>query len=172
MGGVMLDTIEHSPLHKIILTLTTLGVGEDRMIAALLEMFDALSEREWAKDRALRLFLLLLDPQEPLDELRDYAECVEELIDQPEVLDFVRARMTSEPFPVLVEVNRIQDAARNCLRVLALFTELVDIQRVIKSEAKADDGGGRTQSCLCQKGRHPREGGKGVEQGRHEEEEG
>ena len=45
------------------------------------DALDRECELAWAQDRGLRLFLFLLDPEEPEEDLVEYAECVGELID-------------------------------------------------------------------------------------------
>lgn len=85
-------------------------------------------ERFWAIDRALRAFLFLIDPQEPEEFLDEYAACVEELLSQYALNDELVVRLSSAPFPVLVEVKRVQQAAAAYPALLALFSRALDLQ--------------------------------------------
>lgn len=88
---------------------------------------DAL-ERVWAVDRALRAFLFLIDPQESEEFLDEYAACVEELLSQHAINDELIVRLSSVPFPVLVEVKRVQQAAAAYPALLELFNRALDLQ--------------------------------------------
>jgi tetratricopeptide (TPR) repeat protein len=93
---------------------------------------DQITERAWACDRALRLFLLALDPTEPSDALREYAECVEELLEDEYVLNFVHQQMSSVPFPTLIEINRTEEALEGLQKTRALFDFILDLQGTIR----------------------------------------
>jgi tetratricopeptide (TPR) repeat protein len=85
-------------------------------------------ERAWAVDRALRIFLFLLDPQEPEEELHGYAECIEDLITTYDLASVIVERMSTEQFPVMVEVKRVQLASDKFPRVLELFNKILGLQ--------------------------------------------
>jgi tetratricopeptide (TPR) repeat protein len=93
-----------------------------------LDELDRRAELAWAEDRALRLFLFLLDPGEPEDELTEYAECVAELLGSHSILLPLKQRLAAAPLPSLVEVTRVEEACATVDPVRELFQWLLSIQ--------------------------------------------
>lgn len=89
-------------------------------------------ERAWALDRCLRLFLFLVDPQEPEEILREYAECVEDLLEKLSLEDDILPPLSSTPFPVIIQEKRIREAAASTPRALALFERVLALQGHIR----------------------------------------
>ena len=87
-------------------------------------------ELAWAQDRGLRLFLFLLDPTEPEDELTEYAECVSELIDEYPILQSLKRRLAAAPLPAL-DVERVRQACSHVGQVLGLFHWLLEVQGAV-----------------------------------------
>ena len=98
---------------------------------------DQLTERAWACDRATRLFLLLLAPDEDEQFLREYAEYAEELLQDEAVLNFVKGRMSCSPFATFFEINRVLAAAEQTPKTLALFQSLLNLQGPIRKVLEA-----------------------------------
>ncbi len=93
----------------------------------------------WASDRALQLLLLLLDPQEPQDERKEYAVCVEELLEVgSEVRRFLRNRLMSAPLPVSDRDGWIA-ACRDSAEVLEIVEDVSRSQAYIKVVCLAFD---------------------------------
>ncbi|WP_346295144.1 tetratricopeptide repeat protein [Rhodopseudomonas sp. P1] len=64
-------------------------------------------ELSWRKDRALRLTLIAIDPEEAEDLQRDALDCLEELITNDQVVQFIENQLYSRPFPADVELEHI-----------------------------------------------------------------
>lgn len=92
---------------------------------------DALVRKAWAKDRALRLFLLLLDRDEPKDALSEYCECLEGLLQERDVELFLRRSLYVNKLPTLVEIGRLKDVADKFPKVLSTLVTLLEDQREI-----------------------------------------
>ncbi|WP_036281798.1 tetratricopeptide repeat protein [Methylocystis sp. ATCC 49242] len=116
---------------------------------------DALVELAWAEDRALRLFLFLLDSEEEDDDLKEYAECIEELMEYDGVTPYLERRLISNTIPVLVEINRVKRALESSQKTLALFSRLVSLQISIKrvreafDQVEAEEFGGQYEKNHC-----------------------
>lgn len=93
---------------------------------------DNLVKQAWAEDRALRLFLFLLDHDETHEDLKDYAECVEELLEIEGVMLSLERRMLSNELPIPLEVKKIEQAAENCMKTLGVFHRVISLQRSIR----------------------------------------
>lgn len=104
------------------------------------EQVDKLVERAWASDRALKLFLFLLDPEEPRDELSEYAECVEELIADQIVRLSLEYRLLSSPLPNLVEIIGVEEACRRAPETLGVFREIISLQVQVQKVFDAFEG--------------------------------
>ena len=89
-------------------------------------------ERAWALDRCLRLFMFLIDPQEPEEFLPEYAECVEELLTQLSCEEDILPRLSNTPFPLIIEIKRIREAAARAPKVLVLFERVLNLQGHIR----------------------------------------
>lgn len=107
------------------------GCSDVRAVeVATLGELDHECELAWAQDRGLRLFLFLLDPTEPEDELAEYAECVSELIDEYPILQSLKRRLAVAPLPAL-DVERVKQACSHVESVLRLFHWLLDVQEAV-----------------------------------------
>ena len=93
---------------------------------------DALVENAWAHDRALRLFLLMIDPDEPKDEVPEHASALEELLSYDGVTDFVAATMRTNAFPSPVETDAILQLSGHAPQVTALLSSVFDLQRTVQ----------------------------------------
>lgn len=100
---------------------------------------DAMAELAWATDRALRFFLFLLDPEEETEELKEYAECIEELILDKATRLNLEKRLLSSVIPILIEVNRINKALEACENASELFAFVISLQPTIAKVAQAYD---------------------------------
>lgn len=79
-------------------------------------------EVEWSKDRALRLFLLLLDPSESLAGLDAVPPLLERLLGNPHVADYIKDQFSQQELPNEVEwdrATRLVDGHENCAKLIA-----------------------------------------------------
>ncbi len=119
------------------------------------EEVDQLLRSAWASDRALKLALLLLDPEEPEEELTEYAECLEELIQDASVRDSVERRLMSAAFPIMVELNRILRACQSSPITTNLISRIFRLQGPVGQVRSAFDNvpaapfGGQREKALC-----------------------
>ncbi len=90
-------------------------------------------ELAWAKDRALRLAILILDGSEGVDIREDAADCIEELLSSESVLRFVRNIFYSSPLPDTSDVaTALKILATKSMPVTTGFLELLlDHQKAI-----------------------------------------
>jgi tetratricopeptide (TPR) repeat protein len=93
----------------------------------------------WAADRAVRLFLMLLDPSEPSEELPEYAECIEELLESQETVIVLERTLYAAPLPGLIDVVRVQQACSSAPRLLEFFGRLLNSQDAIAQVRDALD---------------------------------
>ncbi len=100
---------------------------------------DVLAREAWAKDRALRLFLLLIDPTEPTEALGEYCECLEDLFQTQSVDLFVRRSLYVNQLPVPFEVKRVKAVVVKYQRVSSIFEALLKDQTAISRVRKAFD---------------------------------
>src|SRR5208283_4303460 len=103
------------------------------------EELDRRAETAWAADRAMRLFLFLLDPAEPPAELEEYAECLAELLNSYSILQPLQRRLAAAPLPGLVEVVRVEEACASAEPVRALFQWLLAVQSFVARVREAYD---------------------------------
>jgi tetratricopeptide (TPR) repeat protein len=107
------------------------GCSDVRAIeVATLDDLDRQCELAWAQDRGLRLFLFLLDPDEPEDELAEYAGCVSELLAEHPILVPLKRRLAASPLPD-PDSERVRLACMHVGPVLDLFDWLLDVQEVV-----------------------------------------
>jgi tetratricopeptide (TPR) repeat protein len=95
-----------------------------RAVASIYEL-DAITQRAWSSDRALRMFLMLIDPSEPEDAVDEYAACLEELLAEPEAEVFVRKNMYSKPLPASVDTVRTAAIVKGHAKSSGLFERLI-----------------------------------------------
>ncbi|MBM3563829.1 MAG: tetratricopeptide repeat protein [Alphaproteobacteria bacterium] len=116
---------------------------------------DAMAQQAWAADRALRFFLFLLDSEEEADELKEYAECLEELVEDKSTRLNLERRLLSNAIPTLIEINRINKALETCKNASDLFEFVTSLQPTITKITQAYDEvaeksfGGAEDKCLC-----------------------
>jgi tetratricopeptide (TPR) repeat protein len=88
-------------------------------------------EAEWAKDRALRLAVMLLDPDEPEPGLEEVAAILENLLGREHAVEHLQSQFYQQELPAVAAVDRAL-ALSNDLPVLANFMSgVVDRQLVI-----------------------------------------
>ena len=81
-------------------------------------------ETAWQRDRALQLTLILLDPNEDLDNRVAAAECLDEFLSNPGVRDYVGNRLYAAPLPSSSDLGgSIQLSSTGGLENLAVFLE-------------------------------------------------
>jgi tetratricopeptide (TPR) repeat protein len=100
----------------------------ERHKAVDLREAEDLARRAWAADRALRLFLLLLDDSEPLEDGIECASCLEELLVAPSAEQFVQRNMYSAPLSPSVEPAQVRSLIAEQPRSLKLFEKLIEHQ--------------------------------------------
>jgi len=100
---------------------------------------DKLTEAAWANDRALRLFLFMVDPEETLEDAREFAECVEELLEDESVSSWLLYRLCANVLPIMIEVNRIQDACATAPKTYGIFSFVLKAQDKIRIVFSAFD---------------------------------
>jgi tetratricopeptide (TPR) repeat protein len=81
-------------------------------------------EAAWRADRALRLFLMLLDPSEPDEDLVDIAEGLEQLFDDAGARTFVDRIMASQPLEDRADLGRAMVASSSCPQTRAVLDRL------------------------------------------------
>src|SRR5208337_4294874 len=91
------------------------------------------------RDRALKIFLFLLDPEEPEDELIEYAECVNDLILEFNILEFLERRLLSSTLPESTNIKRIQSACISTNKTAELFNKILTLQADVKKVSTAFD---------------------------------
>jgi tetratricopeptide (TPR) repeat protein len=116
------------------------GCGDTRIIEVSdVNHADQLLMSAWADDRALRLFLSLIDPEEPEEELEEYAQTVEELLGYDDVEHRLEWRLMASAIPVSPEINRIKGATGQAVKTMSLFDRVIAAQSVIAQVRNAFD---------------------------------
>ena len=110
-----------------------------RRAVASIDELDAITQRAWSSDRALRMFLMLIDPSEPEDASVEYAACLEELLAEPEAEVFVRKNMYSKPLPASVDGVRTVAIVKGYAKSSRLFEHLMRDQPRIAQVRNAFD---------------------------------
>lgn len=106
--------------------------GIDEVIAEL--------KTAWAADRVGKLFLLLTDPHEPEGGLREYAECIEELLAAyPASLERARDIFFATALNDAALFDRSTVAATDCEQTLRLLIEVRGVQPVLHDILDAYD---------------------------------
>ena len=98
-------------------------------------------ESDWAKDRALHLMMILLDPQEEHENRRLASECINDLFVDSAVQQFVALFMYASPLPDVGQLNTASDIATTAVndRVLAFVQQLAMNQAAIRKRCEAWD---------------------------------
>jgi tetratricopeptide (TPR) repeat protein len=104
-----------------------------------IEELDLAISRAWRSDRALRICLFLLDPEEDESELREYAECLEGMFSECEVRDSVENNLYSAPLPIELRDQAIQRACADFRQVYDMYTKLILAQGTIQKVRLAFD---------------------------------
>jgi tetratricopeptide (TPR) repeat protein len=88
----------------------------------------------WAKDRALRLLLILIDKNEDNETKQSLLLCLEDLFKIPEVENFVASHLYSKPLPSVADLQRASELCTSAqLTLLPQFiSNLANDQREIK----------------------------------------
>ena len=96
-------------------------------------------ESDWAKDRALHLMMILLDPHEEHENRRLASECVNDLFVDPAVQQFVALFMYASPLPEIGQLNTASDIATTAVHdhVLAFVQQLAMHQTSIRKRCEA-----------------------------------
>src|SRR5262249_939027 len=92
----------------------------------------------WESDRALRLLLLSLDPEEDSELRIEAADCLETLLQKHEAKLFVENQLYSRPMPADTDVALLTSSARPLAS--DLITRIVERQPSISRIRKAWDG--------------------------------
>lgn len=93
----------------------------------------------WSADRAVRLFIMLLDTQEMPEDLIEVGEVLDDLLAVKEVDKRVEFQLFSAPLPQPIEVNSILYALKDAPRSKALFERFLDHQLYIARVRTAFD---------------------------------
>ncbi|ARU15933.1 tetratricopeptide repeat protein [Croceicoccus marinus] len=104
-----------------------LTVGQVRSIA---EARDT-AKISWSVDRAVRLFVILIDPCEPPSELVEVGEALEELLEVRGVVERVEAQLFAAPLPEPFDVEACRKAIAKSSAALALLDRFLNLQPMI-----------------------------------------
>ncbi len=104
-----------------------LAVGQVRSIA---EARDA-TKISWSADRAVRLFVILIDPSEQASELVEVGEALDELLEVGGVVERVEAQLFAAPLPEAFDVAACREAITGSSAALALLDRFLALQPFI-----------------------------------------
>jgi tetratricopeptide (TPR) repeat protein len=93
----------------------------------------------WQADRALRMFLMLIDDDEPAEDLPEYAECLEELIEAPGSQDILCRSLYSAPLPTAANITRLYPMISSFPLVDSLLEQILNDQVYIRFVRSAFD---------------------------------
>lgn len=91
----------------------------------------SLTELAWSADRAVRLFIILLDPNEPPADLVEVGEALDELLALPGVEERVEYQLFSAPLPQPIEVKAVLGSLAGAHLSTALLTRFLNLQSII-----------------------------------------
>jgi len=91
----------------------------------------SLTELAWPADRAVRLFIILLDPNEPPADLVEVGEALDELLALPGVEERVEYQLFSAPLPQPIEVKAVLGSLAGAHLSTALLTRFLNLQSII-----------------------------------------
>ncbi|RYG57861.1 MAG: hypothetical protein EON56_01380, partial [Alphaproteobacteria bacterium] len=97
------------------------------------------AEIAWAADRAVRLFIMLLDPAETAEDLIEVGEALEELLADRCVQEAAEAQLFSTPMPEPVDAGSISTVLAEAPLGAALFNRFLELQMVIAQVRAAFD---------------------------------
>jgi len=98
-----------------------------------------LLELECRKDRALQLFLILIDSQEDDRTVALAAEAIEESFQEEAVMQFVENRMYGTPLPEIADTDRAQAAAVGKALAIRMIGRLASSQAAVRKCREAWD---------------------------------
>ncbi len=97
------------------------------------------AEFAWAVDRAIRLFIMLLDPAELPADLVEVGEALDELLTAKGVEQRVEFQIYSAPLPEPIDVQAVREALVAAPLSAALFDRFLSYQSVISRVRQAFD---------------------------------
>jgi tetratricopeptide (TPR) repeat protein len=89
------------------------------------------TELAWSADRAVRLFVILLDPKESSEDLVEVGEALDELLALQDVVELVERQIFSAPLPEPIDVQAVIGALEVTTQSSALLKRFLDMQSVI-----------------------------------------
>ena len=89
------------------------------------------AEFAWSADRAVRLFVILLDPQESPEDLAEVGDALDELLTLTGVIECVEAQIFSAPLPQPIDAQAVMNALRGAPLSHALFERFLNLQSII-----------------------------------------
>lgn len=95
---------------------------------------------EWKKDKALLLFLILIDSSEHEENRFEAAEALSELIEADNALSFIFYRLSSAPLPQIASIDEAIKLAARFTAVKSLIETIQKLQPSIADCRKAWDG--------------------------------
>jgi len=104
-----------------------------------MEQIECRFKVEWAKDRALRLFLILIDSSEGADGLDSIAGLLEPLLDDANVIEFIECQLLHRELPAEVNLARAKEASTGFDRTVALICNVANLQDKVRSISGAFD---------------------------------
>lgn len=96
-------------------------------VTSELEAHKAL-DKAWSADRAVRLFVILLDPDERPEDLVEVGEALDELLVTSDVVTEAEAQLFSAPLPLPIDVVAIKAALAEAPRSAALLDRFLELQ--------------------------------------------
>lgn len=97
------------------------------------------AEVAWSADRAVRLFVILLDPEENPTELIEVGEALDELLEEPRVVAMVERQIFSAPLPQPIDVQSVLAALKDAPLSKALLERFLSLQAAIARVRAAFD---------------------------------
>lgn len=110
----------------------------DARVAEFDDLEAGLAELRRGKEvaRCLRLFLIMLDPEEPDEDLEEIADIADARLADAGVRDRVRAAMLVEPLPKEARLPRLKSLAKGRSNLLALTEEVMTLQFSARTVAR------------------------------------
>lgn len=89
------------------------------------------TEKAWAADRAVRLFVMILDPSELPEDLVEVGDALDELLAEPDVTPLVEFQIFAAPLPEPIDVKSVREALNNAPLSAALLDRFLHLQSII-----------------------------------------
>lgn len=99
----------------------------------------AAAERAWAVDRAVRLFVILLDPEEEQEGLVEVGEALDELLAAEGVAQAAEAQLLCAPLPHPIDARSILAVLGPSVRARSLFERFLELQSSVSRVRNAFD---------------------------------